>query len=456
MKSSELDQESIKLTPTKSQVEQRGEVEGCDDDDEGNVSIGSVSTYGGDQEYHDSFMATVERNQISISRNLMLLLYSLNFFSSDVRITSITNKFIVLQNKVGVDNVGRPIYDIDIDDVYFVVHWVITVTFLRSALMKYLMEPFASKFCNIHSRKAKTRFAEQSWSFVYWGLSFIYGVYLYLDAPYFNDLDQIYINWPDFYMNGPFKSYYLISMAFWIQQIFVLHVEKPRKDHYQMLSHHIITCMLIIGSYYYYYFRIGHLILMIMDSVDIFLAGAKMLKYAKYSTACDAMFILFLVSWIGLRHGVYNYIFYHAWHKSTSLMQNGRCIEGVAQKRCWTPGVINVFMGLLGGLQIITCIWMYLILKVAYKVIIGSGAEDVRSDEDDTDEEKEEEGQDFEEKEAIGEVDEQEEKEQEEANQSPDEVDSDKAELLDEKFEFQYSTSVSNRKDTYTSALDEK
>ena len=46
-------------------------------------------------------------------------------------------------------------------------------------------------------------------------------------------------------------------------------------------------------------------------------------------------------------------------------------------------------MGLLGGLQIITCIWMYLISKVAYKVVIGVGAEDVRSDEDDTDFEKE-------------------------------------------------------------------
>ena len=34
---------------------------------------------------------------------------------------------------------------------------------------------------------------------------------------------------------------------------------------------------------------------------------------------------------------------------------------------------------------------MYLILKVAYKVVTGSGAEDVRSDEDDTDIELEEE-----------------------------------------------------------------
>ena len=343
-----------------------------------------------DDEYHESFLATIERNQIPISRNLMILLYSLHFLSSNPKIVSYTHKFIHLQNQVGTNPAGKAIYDIDIDDAYFVINWVITVTFLRSALMKYCFEPFAATFCDIHSRKAKTRFAEQSWSFVYWGVSFIYGVYLYLDAPYFNDLDQIYINWPNFYMQGNFKSYYLISMAFWIQQIFVLHVEKPRKDHYQMFSHHIITCLLIIGSYYYYFFRIGHLILMIMDSVDIFLAGAKMLKYAGFNRACDAMFILFLLSWIGLRHGVYNFIFHHAWSKSVHLMSDGQCVIGEAQKRCWTPTIINVFMGLLGGLQIITCIWMYLILKVAYKVIIGVGAEDVRSDEDDTDVELEE------------------------------------------------------------------
>ena len=44
------------------------------------------------------------------------------------------------------------------------------------------------------------------------------------------------------------------------------------------------------------------------------------------------MFLLFLVSWIVLRHGVYNYIFYHAWYKSVDLMKNGQCVEGLMQK----------------------------------------------------------------------------------------------------------------------------
>lgn len=340
-----------------------------------------------DQKYHDSFLALIERNQIPLSRNLLILLYSLHFFTKNSNIIhQYTTKFIKLQNAIGFDETtGKMIYDIDISDAFNVFHWIIVITFLRSFLMKYCFEPFASRFCDIHSKKAKTRFAEQSWSFTYYTFSFIYGVYLYWHSPYFNNLDQVYINWPNHSMFFEFKSYYLISMGFWLQQIFVLNVEKPRKDHYQMFSHHIITCLLMVGSYYYYFYRIGHLILMLMDSVDIALSGAKMLKYAGFPTACDAMFIVFLVSWIVLRHGLYNYIYVHTWNNATTLMASGRCVEGYTQKRCWTPALIDYFMGLLGGLQIITCIWMYLILKVAYKVITGKGAEDVRSDEDDTD-----------------------------------------------------------------------
>jgi Protein transporter of the TRAM (translocating chain-associating membrane) superfamily, longevity assurance factor len=180
-------------------------------------------------------------------------------------------------------------------------------------------------------------------------------------------------------------------MSFWFQQVFVLNIEQRRKDHYQMFSHHIITCLLIIGSYHYYFTSIGHLILMIMDSVDILLAAAKMLKYSGFSTACDYMFILFLVSWIILRHGVYNVLFYHTWTKLGISMKDTECLVNPNAKRCWTQNIINIFLGLLGGLQILTLIWMYLILKVAYKVILGTGAEDVRSDDEDTDVEDEEE-----------------------------------------------------------------
>lgn len=329
----------------------------------------------------------IDRNLILITSSLLIGLYSLDHLSSChwPQIHAVTSKFFYLQHVVDVQG-GSPIYDIHIDDIYFVTYWVVLLTFIRTALMQYAFIPVAKHLCNIHSRKAKLRFAEQSWSIFYYCGSFSLGFYLYYTSPYWKNFDHIYIGWPHDRMSSLYKKYYLVSIAFWLHQVLVLNIEVRRKDHYQMFGHHIITCALVIGSYYYYFTRIGCLILMIMDSVDIFLSTAKVLKYSGFSTLCDYVFFCFLCSWVMLRHGVYNYLFYHTWQSSFDLMSESRCIPGVdSQKRCWTPAVINTFLALLGGLQFLTCIWMYLILKVAARVIRGQSAEDVRSDEDDTD-----------------------------------------------------------------------
>jgi len=65
------------------------------------------------------------------------------------------------------------------------------------------------------------------------------------------------------------KWYYLCQWAFWLQQILVIHLEEKRKDHWQMLTHHFVTCCLITLSYAYYQTRIGVLIMVLMDSVDL-------------------------------------------------------------------------------------------------------------------------------------------------------------------------------------------
>ena len=70
-------------------------------------------------------------------------------------------------------------------------------------------------------------------------------------------------------ITGVMKFYYLAQFAFWLQQILVVHIEEKRKDHWQMLTHHLVTCMLILTSYGYYQTKVGHVILVIMDVVDM-------------------------------------------------------------------------------------------------------------------------------------------------------------------------------------------
>lgn len=57
---------------------------------------------------------------------------------------------------------------------------------------------------------------------------------------------------------------------------------------------------------------------------------------------------------------------------------------------CFTKPVHMSFMWLLVALQVITLAWLYMILRVAYRVVMGTGAEDTRSDDEDTADESDE------------------------------------------------------------------
>lgn len=82
---------------------------------------------------------------------------------------------------------------------------------------------------------------------------------------------ELWTTWPNREVDWQMKGYVLAQWAFWLQQIIVINIEERRKDHWQMFSHHIITTVLISSCYCYHHTRVGNLILVIMDVVDLFL-----------------------------------------------------------------------------------------------------------------------------------------------------------------------------------------
>lgn len=77
--------------------------------------------------------------------------------------------------------------------------------------------------------------------------------------------------WPARPLSGMMKWYLLVELAFLMQQIFVIHVEERRKDHVQMLSHHIITSALLGSAYIYAMYNVSNVVLCLMDIVDVLL-----------------------------------------------------------------------------------------------------------------------------------------------------------------------------------------
>jgi len=92
---------------------------------------------------------------------------------------------------------------------------------------------------------------------------------MYTQSSYFLNLRELWTNWPDREVDSTMKLYMMAQLAFWLQQVMVVFMEERRKDHWQMLSHHIITIGLISACYRYHFTRIGNLILVLMDPIDL-------------------------------------------------------------------------------------------------------------------------------------------------------------------------------------------
>ena len=55
------------------------------------------------------------------------------------------------------------------------------------------------------------------------------------------------LGYPAWRLKPELKCYYLMQIAYWCQQmlILVLGVEKPRKDYWELVAHHLVTLWLV-------------------------------------------------------------------------------------------------------------------------------------------------------------------------------------------------------------------
>ncbi|KAJ5023190.1 TLC domain-containing protein [Bipolaris maydis] len=296
-------------------------------------------------------------------------------------------------------------------DLRFVLFGSVLFTVLRAVTMRYLLKPLA-RLGGVETKKI-ARFAEQGWLMIHHSSFWITGMYINYNSVYWMNLYELWTNFPTREMTGLMKSYYLLQLAFWLQQIFVLNFEKRRKDYLQMLTHHVITSVLLATSYTYYQTKVGNVILCLVDVVDALFAAAKLLKYLGFQTACDVAFGIFIVSWIAKRHVFYIMVCWSTYTHLTTVMPYG-CYDSISGNLlpdsirtprnggdrifreilqslrdpggpiCFNSSIRSVFLGLLGGLQLLMLVWLWMILKVAKMVFDGQGADDTRSDDEES------------------------------------------------------------------------
>ncbi|KAF9204213.1 sphingosine N-acyltransferase lag1 [Haplosporangium sp. Z 27] len=273
------------------------------------------------------------------------------------------------------------------NDVYMIFLWFMIWTAVREAAMSYVFIPLGRYFevggpisktkltsnSNVaqgegskaqaklrsqeYVREGKLlRFAEQDTTF-YWR------------------------DYPKIQLDATMKWYYLIQLAFWIQQLAlaILGIEKRRKDFLEFMIHHIITCLLVGFSYGLNCTSVGHAIFCAMDFSDIVLAACKMLKYMRKDRLADVGFVFFVFTWILSRHYYYGII---VWSVFTEIRTYARVGWDPSQGMYLTENVVRGFEFLLLSLYILLLFWLFMIMRIVVKVLHGENSQDVRSDDE--------------------------------------------------------------------------
>ncbi|KDQ64276.1 hypothetical protein JAAARDRAFT_117612 [Jaapia argillacea MUCL 33604] len=221
------------------------------------------------------------------------------------------------------------------------------------------------------------RFAEQGYSVIYYAFSWLFGMYVHLNLPTeVLNPTHLWLKYPHTALAAPVKLFYLIQAAFYVHQVLILNAEARRKDHWQMMAHHVITIALVLTSYFYSFTRVGCLIMVVMDWCDIYLPLAKMFRYLNLTTLCDVTFTFFLLSWFVTRHVLLIYVIKSTYYEVPNIGYDWAPERG----HYITQPLYVAFVTMLVALQILQILWSWMICRVAWRVVSGHGAEDERSD----------------------------------------------------------------------------
>ncbi|EFQ32292.1 TLC domain-containing protein [Colletotrichum graminicola] len=319
-----------------------------------------------------------------------------------------TSKFF----KLSYHNTTTGKYGAGHDDLCFVAFCVVLLIGIRAAMMRHVLGPLGQHW-GISKKKDVARFSEQGWMLVYYSALWPLGMYLYYKAPYYLNMKGLWANWPQRELNGLMKGYIMVQWAYWVQQVISVNIEARRKDYWEMIVHHAITISLIAACYAYHQTRVGHLILVLMDVIELIFPLAKCLKYIGFATLCDVIFGVFLLVWVWTRHVFYLMTCWSVYYDLPQSLEQP-CFRGAAGEIdgpfappeegwshllepfkdpagtvCMTSGITKGFLTFLLALEVVICAWSFFIIRVTVRVLKGSPAEDVRSDVE-VDEEEEE------------------------------------------------------------------
>ncbi|OAA71368.1 Longevity assurance, LAG1/LAC1 [Cordyceps fumosorosea ARSEF 2679] len=294
--------------------------------------------------------------------------------------SNVLHHFIFLSYPLPQDDPSKPVmYGKGKWDIAFVAFYIIVLSFTREFIMQELLRPWARR--TGLSRAKQARFMEQAYTAVYFAFLGPAGLYVMSRTPvWYYNTTGMYEAFPHRAHEAVVKFYYLFQAAYWAQQaiVLVLGLEKPRKDYYELVGHHVVSLALIGLSYRFHFTYIGIAVYTSHDISDFFLATSKVLNYLDHFLI-GPYFFVFVCVWVYLRHYINLKIIVSMFTEFRTVGPFELNWE-TEQYKCWISQYITT--ALLTSLQALNLFWLFYILRIAYRFVRDSSATDDRSDDE--------------------------------------------------------------------------
>ena len=182
-------------------------------------------------------------------------------------------------------------------------------------------------------------------------------------------------------MRPELKLYYLLQFSYWLQQalVMLLRLEKPRKDYYELVAHHLVTLWLIGWSYLVNLTMIGTTVFVCMDVPDTFLALSKLLNYLELEKITTVVFGLFMCVWTYFRIYLSAKTLWSVWYQYDMIPPHTK--EWNPAKGWWLVSWMKyqVFTPLF-LLLLLNLFWYYLMWRIMIRSIRGKELADDREE----------------------------------------------------------------------------
>ncbi|CAG9335704.1 unnamed protein product [Blepharisma stoltei] len=204
---------------------------------------------------------------------------------------------------------------------------------------------------------------------IYFMFSFGFGYYIAKDLDFFppalggkGSANYMFDGYPYQEKQPLLREYLMIQLGYHLKSLVIHLWSKPRNDFMEMLLHHFMTVFLISLAYMMNYVNMSILVLYTHDFADIFGCFVQTFVDTDRVYCTLTSYILLLITWFYTRIWVFpNELIRAACYESTTE------IHGL-----WLLG------GMLHFLLVLHVYWYYLFLKMGYKFLKTSHAEDIQ------------------------------------------------------------------------------